>query len=208
MNALQSAYKKEFTQSLVICANQIMADSSRDWRAKEACLFVLGRCKLEEMKPNSSLNSKNRSHSFFDFPSFLQNYVFPHISCDPATSPFLAGRAIWFTSQLAPSLPLALTTNCVDFAIGCLKANSPAVLRICAVQGLNNFFGNDDSNRSLQPFIEPAVTSLVNINDINSSEFDTLLLETLTTILGIDPKTTLCVTASVTLLFLQIWQKY
>ncbi|KAI9144991.1 armadillo-type protein [Paraphysoderma sedebokerense] len=171
---------------------------SRWWKLQDAALLAIGRAH-EEI---ASLLSQG--NAIIDM-----SVIFGQILVEAMQNsalPFLQGRALWFAGQFASIMPLDHASQYVNLSVQALDPQQTVPVRLSALKALKGFSDSIDKAylNSVQAAILQRVTPLVHFA---TEDTLILILETLISVVKIDPNVTLQHESLIIPAIIEIWSK-
>ncbi|KAK7063933.1 ARM repeat-containing protein [Favolaschia claudopus] len=123
--------------------------------------------------------------------------------------PFLQGRGFVFASQYAELLPVQMAGQYIEAAIHVIETgDAGAPVKLSAVRAVHNFFQNGDAS-TLAPFAPRIAKDLGPFLLVTSEETLSLVLETLSVVVGVDKGSWISpdIADSLVLATLEVWTK-
>ncbi|TPX35286.1 hypothetical protein SmJEL517_g02299 [Synchytrium microbalum] len=205
---LVDTFREETTQAITaavvyqidIANERKNSGSPAWWKIHESCLLTLGRI-AEPLVEGFTSNSLQ-----FDLAGFLDQVVLPDLN--QSEFPYLQGRALWFTSQLASSLPKNVLPNYISAAVEALNRSPSVAVQIFALKAINNFCHDVDDVSVMKPFQQSILEGLVALSNDASEDTMTLILNCLNYAIKIDISRAGQIVAPLAEFLVRVWKQY
>ncbi|XP_049847541.1 importin-9 isoform X3 [Schistocerca gregaria] len=198
------ALSHAMTKHLQALETERNTDSSSWWKSHEACM-----CALEVAHETVMEQLEHGEELHFDFSGFLQNVVVADMN--QTGSPYLLGRCLCVGSSYAKLMSPTLLEQFLQATVNGLQANQAHQIRISAVRAVYGFCTHlkNSQNINCLKAVLPAVMDglLVMVNQY-TTEFLCLVLETISTVLSIDPVFTVSCCGKIISLAIAVFLKY
>jgi hypothetical protein len=166
------------------------------WKIHESCLYIIGRF------PSELIDTTRQKGLDMDY---VLRIVLEDMNFD--TIPFLQGRALWFSSQFAVSLPGNLVDQFLDAAVQALHSGTVNVaIRIFAMKSIRGFLSSISLD-SVKPHQSGIIEGLLKLADVAKEDCLILLLETLVLAVKVDNEVTAKYEEFVSNMLLQLWNQ-
>ncbi|KCV67836.1 hypothetical protein H696_05568 [Fonticula alba] len=138
LSGTTGAFQRAACQAVVTSAQEIAGQqlSLTNWKLFEASMLIIGRSceEIAETLPE------------LDLASYVTAVVLPCLQIKEL--PFLSGRALWLSSELAAHLPIGLAEKIYEYSIERLDPEFPVPLRVAALRAIHNFVDIMDPSRT------------------------------------------------------------
>ncbi|XP_046853587.1 importin-9-like [Xenia sp. Carnegie-2017] len=156
------------------------------WKVDESCMLAIGS--VQPLISEKILNGELQ----FDVPGFLTEVVLVALN-DSSASPFLIGRALWFSSRFTCEMTPELLARFLEGAVNGLRETQVPAIRIGAARATYGFCDRlkSSGNAALfNSYLPDAINSLINMSTQFREDVLSLVLETLWIILGMNKEIT------------------
>jgi hypothetical protein len=166
------------------------------WKIHESCLFIIGRFPSELIEA-----SKVKGLDM----EYVMRVVLEDINYD--SMPFLQGRALWFSSQFATSLPETLVKQFLEAAVQALHSSIVnEAIKIFAMKSIRGFLSSVNSE-TLKPFQSGIIEGLLKLTDVAREDCLILLLETLVLAIKVNKEVTARYEEFLSNMLLKLWNQ-